>query len=47
MKHSVRVNDFGGEQKLFNFGCVSRLILEKDELTNDVFGVWFSFVCCK
>lgn len=32
--------------EMFNFGCVSRLILEKDELTNDVFGVWFSFVCC-
>lgn len=44
----VRVNYFGDERnELFKFGCAkAALRLEEDELTNDVFGVWFTFVCC-
>lgn len=29
-----------------NVDVKAALRLEEDELTNDVFGVWFTFVCC-
>lgn len=43
----VRVHYFKGERnKLFKCGCEAAFRLQEDELTNDVFGVWFTFVCC-
>lgn len=29
-----------------NVDVQAALRLQEDELTNDVFGVWFTFVCC-